>query len=58
MNDIVVASLWSDSLSGYGYQISAHVVGGGIRFLLRNISGATLSDSVVINFALVKGSLA
>lgn len=58
--DIIVASVNHAAVSGagYNYSVYASADSGGIVFILKNDSSGSLSEAVVINFAIIKGATA
>jgi hypothetical protein len=56
-NDVLLMSLTGAIANMSWYQIWNYVAPGSAQIALRNITGAPLAEAVVINFAVIKGSL-
>ena len=54
--DAVVASIFSDSVSSFLYSVMALPKAGAAFISIKQDSGASRSDAVVINFAIIKGA--
>jgi hypothetical protein len=58
-NDTVVCSIQSGATSNTGYLITpTSTSAGSCRIMIRNVSGGSLSDTLVLNYTVIKGAAA
>jgi hypothetical protein len=55
--DAVVVAVQSGAADYSAYNVwSANMGGGGVRIFVRNVSGGSLSEAIVLNFCIIKGA--